>query len=624
MTAENAGQALRAVLEPLRALGLPEEKSSRIAFGLIVWAYLSEAGSKRIPEDLWLHRVLPNGHVGVVSALTSMAAMGGELGQAFNDAPASVRHAQEATVGAAQVAAHLASAGMFSRFPPDQILLHALMLSRDDFVVAPEVAALMVSLVVRTGSGSLYCPWESTGQFVAALKNCEGHLLVETPWQLSWSALMALMRPEPTTVELVDPLRNPSAVSGGRLDQFEACLAIPPMGMQSKIDFAPRDLFGRFPVPKATATGLMMQHIVAQTHGRAAVIVPSSFLFGLGKDREVREYLLAKGMMEAVISLPTGTHYTTNIPTALLLLNTAESCRQVRFIDATQPYFLEQVMRGQVVLQRVGEILEFCGIPVEVDAKRALLAENPSLAAVVGVDQVLANDANLQVSRYVMSEEQRKLQSDLVSMPKVLLTELVEFIPSVPNKDRGVESPESINVLEVGAADIPSTGYIRKPEKTNSIRLSPRRTGSPHDVFLRPYDVVLIIKGSVGKVGVVPGKLPEPGEGGWIAGQSAVVLRAKAEGQDLRGLALWLRSPLGQAVLDSIRSGAAIQMLSLAELRRLPVISGLDEWTEMGIDVLERESDLQHQIEVLQDEKHSIAEDLWTAFRQAARELAEK
>ena len=81
---------------------------------------------------------------------------------------------------------------------------------------------------------------------------------------------------------------------------------------------------------------------------------------------------------------------------------------------------------------------------------------------------------------------------------------------------------------------------------------------------------------------------------------------------------------MGRKLLDGIRSGAAIQMLSINELRRLGVIAGLNAWTDMAIDVLEEEDDLQHQIEILQDKQASIAEDLWEQLRSAAREWAER
>ena len=127
-------------------------------------------------------------------------------------------------------------------------------------------------------------------------------------------------------------------------------------------------------------------------------------------------------------------------------------------------------------------------------------------------------------------------------LPTVSLDEVALFIQPVPNKDRGSDEPTAISVYEIGAADIPTTGYIRKPDRPISIQLSSRRSGDPKDVFLRPYDLLLIIKGSVGKVGVVPRNVPPPGSDGWIAGQSAIVLRSKSPNQDLRGLALWLLS----------------------------------------------------------------------------------
>lgn len=624
MSTENAGQVLYQLQDQLRGSGLREQESALFAFQLVVWAGLSDIDIGRIHQESLLPGVLPLGRRGIAEALGKMAASGGLLGQAFNDAPAYARLAGESLVSAAGTAARLAATGMFSRFPAEEILGFALASSREHLVVPSELALLMTGLAVTPEQNSIYCPWESTGQLVAELAEHEANVLVETPWQSSLAALMALMRFPPTSVMLTDPLRNPTAVKEGRLERFDASLAFPPMGMPINEDVVSQDLLGRFPLKKATATGLMIQHLVAQTSGRVAVVVPNSFLFGPGKDRDVREHLVNSAMVEAVIALPVGIHQSTNVPTALLLLNTIKPCADVRFVDASLPYFQGQSGRGRSALVRVDEIVQFC-LPANGNrTDETALDIDDSLAMVASVGEILANDASLQVDRYVMPAEQRELQAQLGSIPTVSLDEIAVFIQPVSNKDRGTDGPTAISVFEVGAADIPATGYIRRPERPISIQLSPRRSGDPKDVFLRPYDLVLIVKGSAGKIGVVPRNVPPPGNDGWIAGQSAIVLRGKSGGQDLRGLALWLRSPMGRKLLDGIRSGAAIQMLSINELRRLGVIAGLNAWTDMAIDVLEEEDDLQHQIEILQDKQASIAEDLWEQLRSAAREWAER
>lgn len=624
MSTENAGQVLWQIQVELRSSGIREQERALIALQLIVWAYLSNIGIARIPQESRLSSVLSRGSTGIAEALSAMATSGGLLGQAFNDAPAYARLAGESLVTAAGATARLAAAGMFSRFPPAEILGFVLANSKEHFVIPTELAMLMTGLATTVDQSSIYCPWESTGQLVAELAGHGANVLVETPWQSSLPALMALMRLPPTSVMQTDPLRNPTAVKEGHLEKFGASLAFPPMGMPTNVDVVSQDLLGRFPVRKATATGLMIQHMVAQTSGRVAVVVPNSFLFGPGKDRDVREHFIKNAMVEAVIALPVGIHQSTNVPTALLLLNTIRPCADVRFVNASLPYFHEQPGRGRKTLSRIDEILQFCLRGDRANPIESPLYRDHSLAIVASVGDILANDTSLQVDRYVMPAEQRELQAQLGVLPTVPLDEIATFIQPVPNKDRGTDGPTAISVFEVGAADIPATGYIRRPERPISIQLSPRRVGEPEDVFLRPYDLVLIVKGSAGKIGVVPSNVPPPGSEGWIAGQSAIVLRSKSANQDLRGLALWLRSPMGRNLLDGIRSGAAIQMLSINELRRIGVVAGLNAWTDRAIDVLEREDDLQHQIELLQAEQASIAHNLWEQLRIAANECAEK
>lgn len=607
MSSDNAGQVLLQVQDLLRKSPLNPNESGLLAFQLLAWAHLSV--QNKLQQDASIDAALAFGASGIVEALARLALVDGPIGQAFGDAPRYAQFSGDYIVSAATAAKRLAEGGIFERFSAADVAIAPLQSSADLFTVPGEVAHLMVRLISNDVLRSVYCPWESSGQFVGSMLDCDARLYVEAPYQTPMPALFSLFRDSPTDIVLTDPLRSPSAVKGGHLEKFDAALSVPPWNMSANEDVALADLYGRFPIQKATGNGLHVQHIVAQTEGKAAVIVPNSFLFGPGRDREVREYLLGKGWIKAVIALPAGLFNSTSIPSTLLLLDTQKSSRDVNFVDATQPYFTKAVTKGRMTLANTDAILEFC---IGSSAEPPLVGElDGTLAARIDAGAIVGNDASLQVDRYVIANEQRAMRAALSRMHTVEMGDIVNVLNPIPNKDRGVDSPTAFEVYEVGAVDLPSFGYIRTPERKIHVKLSTRRSGNSDDVFLRPYDLVLVVKGSTGKIGIVPDNVPPPGPGGWIAGQSAVVLRATNLDVDLRGLGLWLRSKLGQQLLDSIKSGASIPMVSIATLRRLNVIALIPAWTQLAIEVLEREDELQYQIENLKDQQASIAEQLW-------------
>lgn len=607
MSSDNAGQVLLQVQDLLRKSPLNPNESGLLAFQLLAWAHLSV--QNKLQQDASIDAALAFGASGIVEALARLALVDGPIGQAFGDAPRYAQFSGDYIVSAATAAKRLAEGGIFERFSAADVAIAPLQSSADLFTVPGEVAHLMVRLISNDVLRSVYCPWESSGQFVGSMLDCDARLYVEAPYQTPMPALFSLFRDSPTDIVLTDPLRSPSAVKGGHLEKFDAALSVPPWNMSANEDVALADLYGRFPIQKATGNGLHVQHIVAQTEGKAAVIVPNSFLFGPGRDREVREYLLGEGWIKAVIALPAGLFNSTSIPSTLLLLDTQKSSRDVNFVDATQPYFTKALTKGRMTLANTDAILEFC---IGSSAEPPLVGElDGTLAARIDAGAILGNDASLQVDRYVIANEQRAMRAALSRMHTVEMGDIVNVLNPIPNKDRGVDSPTAFEVYEVGAVDLPSFGYIRTPERKIHVKLSTRRSGNSDDVFLRPYDLVLVVKGSTGKIGIVPDNVPPPGPGGWIAGQSAVVLRATNLDVDLRGLGLWLRSKLGQQLLDSIKSGASIPMVSIATLRRLNVIALIPAWTQLAIEVLEREDELQYQIENLKDQQASIAEQLW-------------
>lgn len=609
MSTDNAGQVLFQVQDLLRNSSLRPHESGLLAFQLLVWSHLSAKG--KLEADDRVDAALQYGASGIVEVLNRLALLEGTLGQAFSDASRRAQFSGDYIVSALMSAKRLAEGGIFERFSPAEISTDLLQSSLDQLPVPVELATLMAHLTVGGDQFSAYCPWESSGQFIGALMRDNISLYAETPNLSPLPALLSLFREAPTTLVLANPLRSPTALKGGHLEKFDAALSFPPMGLQSYDDVAWQDLYGRFPVKKATTTGLIVQHILAQTDGAAAIVVPNSFLFGPGKDRDVREYLLKMGWVQAVIALPTGIYQTTNVPTALLLLNTQLDHHQVGFVDASQPYFRKAYGKGRVTLANIDDISNFCYALLGAERHRPGQLLDKTLAVVTTVEEILGKEASLQVDRYVMANEQRDLQARLKAMPTVLLEEIAEFHNPVPNKDRNSDAPSAIEVYEVGAADLPVAGYVATPEKTINVQLSSRRSGNADDVFLRAGDVLLITKGSVGKVGVVPGDVPPAGPGGWVAGQSAIVLRGRGQHGDLRGLGLWLRSQMGKDVLAGIVSGATIPMISIQTLRRLQVPALTLEATHRAVEVLDREARIQHQIETLKAEQSSLSEQLW-------------
>jgi len=614
--AENARGVLFEVSDRLRNTSLEPHECSLLAFQLLAWGYLAQQG--RLDSADSIDDALERGTAGILGALRRLESRDAPVGQAFDGASKRAQAVGDYLVSTMVTTKRLTEGGIFERFSAVDIA-DALGHDRLMPIVAPvELATLMVNLVASEECSTIYCPWESTGRLIGALLQSPPSVYVETPYATPVPALLSLFRHAETDIALSDPLRAPTAIKGGRLSKFDATLSLPPWGMQLADDVADRDLYGRFPIRKANGNGLAVQHIIAQTDGRAAVVVPNGFLFGLGRDRDVREDLLGKGLVEAVIALPAGLLQGTNISSALLLLNTRTPCEQVGLVDATQPYFAKVAGKGQAGLTNTDAIVGFCqslsgGHPALGDHRL-----DETMAAVIPVSEILANDAVLQVDRYVMAKEQRDAQAALDAMQTIALDTAVNSYSPIPNKDRGVDSDDAMEVYEVGAADLPPTGYIRHPEKTVTIRLTSRRSGYSDEVFLRAHDVVLVTKGSTGKIGIVPDNVPPPGPGGWIAGQSAVILRSRDPKFDARGLGLWLRSDMGQQLLAGIKAGATVPLISLATLRKLMVPALTAEWIARAIDALRREDEIQHQIEALEQDQRTIASALWKEFLQSA------
>jgi type I restriction enzyme M protein len=397
----------------------------------------------------------------------------------------------------------------------------------------------------------------------------------------------------PFQVAYADPIRSPSAIENGKPRQFDVALASPPLGLRYTPDVVERDWFNRFPERTASGTVLSVRHLLAQASRRVVIAVTNNVLFSSGAELAMRQDLIKRGIVKAVVALPSGLLENTNIPFAVLVLDPAGGHQQVRFINADCPQFREPTSKAKARLINLEHLIQ-----------QALNGEPSEDVAIVPVADILANDSQLQVSRYVLPDTTKQLQALLAKSKTVALGDIVTTIRPLPPASGDTDS---VDAFEVGAADLPSHGYIGAPGRTIKVPIKNEQQ------FLKPLDIVLIVKGSVGKLGIVPADAPPPGEGGWVAGQSAMVLRAAPGAQiDPRALALQLRSPLGQELIGGIVSGATIQLIQLKELMRLQVLVPDLETAHRAADALEQEAQLQREIDRLRQEQTQATAGLWT------------
>jgi len=142
-----------------------------------------------------------------------------------------------------------------------------------------------------------------------------------------------------------DTFREPKLLDGARLRKFDVVIANPPFSLQNwGADMWVKDPWKRAicDVPPAkNGDYAWIQHMVASMKddtGRVGVVMPHGVLFRGGKEGAIRECLLRKDFLEAVIGLPNNLFYSTSIPVCLLIFRKTKPVERrgkVLFIDAS-------------------------------------------------------------------------------------------------------------------------------------------------------------------------------------------------------------------------------------------------------------------------------------------------
>jgi len=208
-------------------------------------------------------------------------------------------------------------------------------------------------------------------------------------------------------VERGDTLRDPKHLTGNgtkAIKTFDRVLANPPFSLKSwgHDEWQTGDTFGRDKYgcpPKSYGDLAFVQHMVAslKQDGRLGVVLPHGILFRGGAEAKIREGLLKDDLIEAVIGLGPNLFYGAGIPAAVLLMRKdkpTERKGKVLIINAAEE-FVEGKAQNHLSDENVARMTEAFHT----------FEDEEKFCRAVDMDEIAANDFNLNLSRYVSVED---------------------------------------------------------------------------------------------------------------------------------------------------------------------------------------------------------------------------
>ena len=197
-----------------------------------------------------------------------------------------------------------------------------------------------------------------------------------------------------------DTLRSPAFHTADSLSTFDCVIANPPFSLEKwGDDVWTCDPYGRnfagMP-PAKSGDYAFVQHMIksmAPKTGRMAVVLPHGALFRMGKEGEIRQKLLAMDLLESVIGLGPTLFYGTGLAACILVFRQKKAKgrkNKVLIVDASNEFKTGRA-QNELLPEHVERIHGWVRDYTDVEG----------IARVVTLEEIAANDHNLNIPRYV-------------------------------------------------------------------------------------------------------------------------------------------------------------------------------------------------------------------------------
>lgn len=292
--------------------------------------------------------------------------------------------------------------------------------SKGQFYTPSEVSQIMAKILgireAKTGADTtVYDPTCGSGSLLLKVAD-EAETPVSIYGQEKDAATSGLARMNmylhnnPTAlIHQGNTLADPKFKDDGTLKTFDYVVANPPFSdkrWSTGID-ALNDPFERFKAfgapPAKQGDYAYLLHIVRslKSNGKGACILPHGVLFRGNAEAEIRRALVRKGYIKGIIGLPANLFYGTGIPACIIVIDKedAQARKGIFMIDASRG-FMKDGPKNRLRAQDIHRIVDVFTKRQDVD----------KYARMVSFEEIERNEFNLNLPRYIDSQEAEDLQ----------------------------------------------------------------------------------------------------------------------------------------------------------------------------------------------------------------------
>lgn len=309
------------------------------------------------------------------------------------------------------------------------------------FFTPQEVSEVMANIVNPKAGERVYDPTCGSGSLLIRAARKGGFDKVQIYGQELTNSSVSMARMNMFIHNIMDAkiawgdtLANPQHLDGdGNLMQFECIVANMPFSKDKwaqgfnpggesvgdedkkgkKVEFkmeAGLDRYHRFDIgvpPASKGDWAFLLHMIYSMapNGRVCAVTPHGVLFRGASEGRIRQEIIDKNLIDAVIGLPENIFYGTSIPACLVVFKRGRKDTDVLFVDASKS-FTKVKAKNKLSQQDIDKIVTTYRA-FENGNKTACEIEKYSHVATL--DEIKENEYNLNIPRYVDTFEEEKL-----------------------------------------------------------------------------------------------------------------------------------------------------------------------------------------------------------------------